>query len=191
MRRLSRSYILFSDMLFLIIIGLLPIIILILPFINPPEPTKVEAPVPGRIIVEMIWDPELPADIDLWVKAPGDIPVGYSNKGGRIFNLLRDDLGHYGDISKINYEIAYSRGRPSGEYIINVHAFSLKGSKTPIRVLIIISIAVSETSGTVKKLKRTVELLREGQEITVLRFILDENGRIDTKTVNDLYFPLR
>lgn len=178
-------------MLFLIIIGLLPIIVLILPFINPPEPTKVEAPLPGRIIVEIFWDPELPADIDLWVKAPGDIPVGYSNKGGKIFNLLRDDLGHVNDVSNINHEISYSRGRPPGEYIINIHAFSLKGSKVPIKVLIVISIAISETSGITRILKKTVNLTYEGHQITVFRFILGEHGRIDPKTVNDLYIPLR
>jgi xanthosine utilization system XapX-like protein len=26
------------------------------------------------------------------VQAPGDVPVGYSNKSGGVFNLLRDDL---------------------------------------------------------------------------------------------------
>ena len=40
------------------------------------------------------WPPELDSDVDLWVQAPGDVPVGYSNKGGAVFNLLRDDLGH-------------------------------------------------------------------------------------------------
>ena len=32
------------------------------------------------------WDNDRDVDIDLWVKAPEDIPVGYSNKGGLFFN---------------------------------------------------------------------------------------------------------
>ena len=30
---------------------------------------------------------KLDADVDLWVQAPNDTPVGYSNKGGDFFNL--------------------------------------------------------------------------------------------------------
>ena len=51
-------------------------------------------------------------------KAPDDIPVGYSNKGGLFFNLLRDDLGKYKDNSPINYEVSYSRGISEG----NIHS---------------------------------------------------------------------
>ena len=46
--------------------------------------------------------------------APDDIPVGYSNKGGLFFNLLRDDLGIYKDNSPVNYEVSYSRGISKG-----------------------------------------------------------------------------
>ena len=50
------------------------------------------------------------ADVDLWVQAPGDISVGYSNKGSAVFNLLRDDLGKRVDVTGLNYETSYSRG---------------------------------------------------------------------------------
>ena len=43
-------------------------------------------------IVKVIDGDTVDVDIDLWVKAPDDIPVGYSNQGGLFFNLLRDDL---------------------------------------------------------------------------------------------------
>jgi hypothetical protein len=48
--------------------------------------------------------------VDLWVQAPGDVPVGYSNESGVIFNLVRDDLGKGSDPNSMNYEIAYGRG---------------------------------------------------------------------------------
>ena len=42
------------------------------------------------------------AHFDLWVQAPGDVPVGYSNKSGGVFNLLRDDLGKAKDMTDGN-----------------------------------------------------------------------------------------
>ena len=66
------------------------------------------------VVIEITWPGDMDADVDLWVKAPDDIPVGYSNKGGAIFNLLRDDLGKTLDLSSINHESAYSRGVAAG-----------------------------------------------------------------------------
>ena len=42
------------------------------------------------------------AHFDLWVQAPGDLPIGYSNKSGGVFNLLRDDLGKAKDMTDGN-----------------------------------------------------------------------------------------
>ena len=75
------------------------------------------------MIVEVRWPDQLDSDVDLWVQAPGDVPVGYSNKGGAIFNLLRDDLGQRADATGMNYEVSYSRGIPPGEYMVNVHLY--------------------------------------------------------------------
>jgi hypothetical protein len=74
----------------------------------------------------MRWPDAADTDVDLWVQGPGDVPVGYSNKGGRLFNLLRDDLGLQSDAAKINYESSFSRGIVEGEYVINVHLYKSK-----------------------------------------------------------------
>jgi hypothetical protein len=42
------------------------------------------------------------AHFDLWVQAPGDLPIGYSNKSGGVFNILRDDLGKAKDMTDGN-----------------------------------------------------------------------------------------
>ena len=65
-------------------------------------------------------------------QAPGDVPVGYSNKSGKIFNLLRDDLGSQ-DITDYNYEVAYTRGTPGGEYVVNLHMYRGGGVSYPVR----------------------------------------------------------
>ncbi len=89
----------FRDVIMLALLGFVTIVILLLPHINPPTKDKITALPPGNIVVEVRWPDKIDADVDLWVQAPGDRPVGYSNRGGQVFNLLRDDLGHSGDLA--------------------------------------------------------------------------------------------
>ena len=62
------------------------------------------------------------------------MPVGYSNKAGMIFNLLRGDLGHSGDPNSMNYEVAYGRGRWPGEYTVNAHFYRSADGRYPVAV---------------------------------------------------------
>jgi hypothetical protein len=100
----------FRDVILLALLGFVTIVVLLLPHLNPPTKEEQASPAAGNLIVEVRWADQIDADVDLWVEAPGDEAVGYSNKGGHIFNLLRDDLGHKGDITGLNYEMAFSRG---------------------------------------------------------------------------------
>ena len=105
----------FRDVIFLALAGFVAVVLMLLPHLNPPAQADQEVSSPGNVIIEIRWPDALNADIDLWVEGPGDVPVGYSNKGGSVFNLLRDDLGMQSDATKLNYEVTYSRGVPSGE----------------------------------------------------------------------------
>lgn len=117
----------FRDIIFLALFGFMAIVLLILPHINPPTKNDdFEMPPPGNLVVEIFWEELYNIDIDLWVQAPGDNVVGYSSISGKLFNLLRDDLGYYYDVSSRNYEIALTRGLVSGEYTVNVMYFSNK-----------------------------------------------------------------
>src|SRR5260221_849484 len=79
----------FRDMLFLLVFMYLLIGGIALAHVHKKaEETKGAAP-PGNVIVELRWDRSIDADVDLWVQGPGDVPVGYTNKGGSLFNLLR------------------------------------------------------------------------------------------------------
>jgi hypothetical protein len=72
--------------------------------VDPPTKSSVSDNVqaPGNVIIEAQWADKLDADVDLWVQAPGDMPVGYSNESGQSLNLLRDDLGRKQDITDYN-----------------------------------------------------------------------------------------
>jgi hypothetical protein len=182
----------FRDVITLALAGFVAMVILLLPHLNPRrEDAQAGAEPPGNVIVEVRWPDQLDSDVDLWVEAPGDIPVGYSNKGGAIFNLLRDDLGQRADATDLNYEVTYSRGIPPGEYTINVHLYRNAGSVLPIPVTVVTSVKKSPAERARQLLASKVELVREGQELTVYRFRLAEGGELVSGSVHALQRDLR
>lgn len=159
-------------------------VFIILPH-QPAEALDDEMVPPGSIVVVAEWPPGRDADVDLWVQAPNDVPVGYSNKGSLYFNLLRDDLGTNSDATKLNMEYSFSRGQPAGEYRINLHLYSNKGDQSPIPVHIEISLRIRNVQVTI--FKRDVVLRQLGEEITVQRFTLDEKGAV----IDQSLIPIR
>lgn len=141
---------------------------------------------PGNLAVSIAW-PEGNTDVDLWVLAPGDKAVGYSRRGGKVMNLLRDDTGTFSDVMPFNREDAYSRGLPDGEYIINLHAY-----RTPhVPLAVSVEVRMGSTGDNTKLILQTkVELVREGQERTVARFIV-RNGAVVEGSMNNVFAAIR
>lgn len=181
----------FRDVIFLALAGFVAIVVMLLPFINPPAKADAEIESPGNVIVEIRWPDEVNADVDLWVEAPGDVPVGYSNQSGTIFNLLRDDLGLKNDVTALNYETTYSRGIPAGEYTINLHLYRSLSQYIPLTVTVVVSLKQDKNSSAKQILVARQTLRSVGQEVTVFRFSLDEKGRLITSSVHDMPRPLR
>jgi hypothetical protein len=181
----------FRDVIFLALAGFVAVVLLLLPHLHPPAEAEAAVPSPGNVIVEIRWPDDVDADVDLWVQAPGDTPVGYSNKGGLIFNLLRDDLGVRGDVTELNYEVSYSRGVPTGEYTVNIHLYRLAGAVVPVPVTIAVSVKHEAMTSARQVLATKLELRHEGDELTAFRFVLDEDGRVVSGSVHDLPKPLR
>jgi hypothetical protein len=182
----------FRDVIMLALAGFVAMVILLLPHLNPPgEASEETTQPPGNVIVEVRWPDELDSDVDLWVEAPGDIPVGYSNKGGAIFNLLRDDLGKRADATGMNYEVSYSRGIPAGEYTVNVHLYRNAANVFPIPVTVVTSVKKSPKESARQLLATKIELIREGEELTVYRFRLSEDGSLVPGSVHSLQRNLR
>lgn len=181
----------FRDVIMLALAGFVTVVILLLPHVNPKANDDGESRSPGNVIIELRWPDHLDADVDLWVQAPGDVPVGYSNKDGSVFNLLRDDLGHDADLTKLNYEFSYSRGVPAGDYTVNVHLYRNSSGHYPIPVTVAVSVKSGKGGSAERILGTTVDMRREGEEITAFRFQLDDNGRLIAGSVHDLPRPLR
>lgn len=181
------------DTALLMLGGFILMTVLMMTVVNPPAKSAETAgeQAPGNVIVEAQWGDALDADVDLWVAAPGDRPVGYSNKSGTVFNLLRDDLGKAQDITDYNYEVAYSRGMPAGEYVANVHMYRGIDVAYPIDVKLVATVK-SDAGVTAERLvATTVQLRRENDQVTAFRFTLDSNGRIVAGSLNSVYRELR
>ncbi len=181
----------YRDVIFLALAGFVAMVLLLLPHLNPPATADEGTPAPGNVIIEISWPNQTDADVDLWVEAPGDVAVGYSNKGGLIFNLLRDDLGGQSDVTEINYEVSYSRGVPAGEYTVNVHLYRDMSGQLPLSVNVSVSVKPTAQVSAKRILTTRVNLQHQGQEITAFRFSLDEKGGLVIGSVHDLPRALR
>ena len=180
----------FRDFSMLMVMGFVAMVIWLLPHINPPNDES-EADPPGNLIVAITW-PEGDTDIDLWLYGPGEIkPIGYSNKSGVLFNLLRDDLGNRPDVTPLNFENGYSRGIVPGEYIVNIHCY--RCPIVPQRVHVEVSVNTGTPGkASMKKIATTsLALTSNGQEKTAMRFELTADGKLVPDSLNNIYRPLR
>ncbi|MBC8339158.1 MAG: hypothetical protein ISR51_03340 [Rhodospirillales bacterium] len=175
----------FRDVILLALIGFVAMVIMLLPHITKKKQDAEDQKAPGNVVVEMHWPSALPYDVDLWVQAPREVPVGFWNQGGNTFNLLRDDLGGEGDATDENYEITYSRGIPQGEYTVNVHMYGPlpHGAVIPVNVVVSVRPKYGEMG---QILKTTIELTRRNQEETAYRFRLTSDGELVPDSVSTL-----
>ena len=176
----------FRDVVLLALVGFVAMVILLLPHITPAKKDVEEQRVPGNVVVEAHWPSNLPVDVDLWVQAPGEYPVGFWNQGGPTFNLLRDDLGAEGDATRENYEMTYSRGIPPGEYIVNVHMYGPLNGAVVVPVSVVVGVKKRFDTVLQQILRTVVRLDRRNQEETAFRFRLTAEGDLVAGSVNTL-----
>jgi hypothetical protein len=181
------------DTALLMLGGFILMTVLMMSVVNPPAKSAETSgePSPGSIIIEAQWPDSLDADVDLWVAAPGDRPVGYSNKSGNIFNLLRDDLGRFQDMTDYNYEVAYSRGMPAGEYVANVHMYRGVNVHYPIDIKLAAMVKPKPNDTARQLATATVQLRHGNDQVTAFRFRLDRDGNLVPGSLNTVYKELR
>lgn len=171
---------------------LLALFIVALALIQPPVVRSSAGDKPVCVMaVDIKWKDGLDADVDLWVKGPMDKPVGYSSRAGRVFDLVRDDLGGVSDIVRRNDERACARNLLDGSYVVNVHLYRPSGSgDLPIRVDVAVSL-VDPSSATMNIIwEGSVDLKRLGEEITVIRWDM-KNNSVVSGSFNNIFYPLR
>lgn len=186
MRRVSD--IILGDLAMLMALGFFAMLVFLLPWINPPTESDTISP-PGNLIVTASWPPS-GHDVDLWVMGPTEArPVGYSNQSGKLFNLLRDDLGP--PDPELNFENVYTRGLPDGEYIINLHCYRCYGVSEEKPIPVTVDVRLKKDGGAAVPVTKTrVLLTKHGQEKTALRFLI-KDGNVLHETIHNAYRSLR
>lgn len=129
----------------------------------------------GNMLVTIAW-PKGNVDVDLWLLAPGEPPVGYTSKSGKTWNLLRDDTGLANDILEENFENAFSRGNPPGDYVIDIHCYSCSG---PVEVKAILEKKVKNSNRLETVAEKKVTLRGRNDQRTLWAFHVNPDGVID------------
>lgn len=184
----------FRDVLMLILNGTAAAVVLLAPWVAMQSQKTTEDAAttqPGSVIVEARWGDDVNADVDLWVRGPDGQAVGYSNKGGALFNLLRDDLGRFGDATEMNYETSVSRGIMPGKYTVNLHLYRNMSKLAKLPVKVVVSSKPNADESTRQLLATTTDLLVEGDELTAFNFHLDAQGNVTPGSVDTLQTDIR
>lgn len=172
----------FTDLLFNALLTFTFLFLVALLLLNPPAKSGIVDP-KAEFLVTVSWPDGNPNDIDIWAAGPGDKRVSYKRPQDGLMHLDRDDRGLINDtqvvngkqiINPLNQEVLTIRGRPPGEFIINVHYFkSETDSKVPVTVYL------AEVNPVMKVLHYTTTVLPvEGDEATALRFTITPAGEV-------------
>lgn len=151
------------------------------------QPTRVADKPICQMAIDIQWQDNVPVDVDLWVQAPGDRPVGYSNKSGQIVDLVRDDTGIVFSNDETNSERACVRFIADGNYIVNVHLYNSNIAPT-IPVSVVINLVDPSAATMTEIFKKDVILNRVGEELTVVQFEM-ERGKLTGS--NDIPVKIR
>ena len=185
------SQVAFIDLLFNTLVGFVFLFILAFILINPVA-KKSDVEIVAEFIIKITWPTDSVDDIDLWMRDPLGNYVGFKSKDVGLMSLNRDDLGTSNDtvydpdgkriVVFRNEELITIRGIVPGEYIVNVHWY---GDKPPITELGQKDYPTVPVETQIEKINpynvvyaKIVNLTIKGQEITVIRFTVDEKGNV-------------
>ena len=190
-----KTSIAFIDLLFNITIGITMLFIIAFLLINPVA-KKGDIILNAEFVITMSWPHESRDDIDLYVMDPAGNIVQFRQKDAGLMNLDRDDLCQKNDIvknngvtyiNKLNEEHVTIRGILPGEYIVNAHWYNKsnrvymptdpESEYEPTKELPV-TIKVEKLNPYVLIFTDTRTITFQGEEITFLRFVIDEDGNL-------------
>ncbi len=172
----------FTDLLFNALLAFTFLFLVALMFLNPPAKSGTINP-KADFIITVTWPDNNPDDIDTWVEGPAGQLVWFKQPQAGLLHLDRDDRGMANDslvidgravVNPLNQEVVTLRGRPPGEYVVNVHYYNSK-SLQPVPV----TVSLAEVNPVLKILHyATLRLERLGEEKTALRFSIAPDGQV-------------
>lgn len=183
----------FNDLIWSLLACFMVITALLITQINSKKQEKTSDEVAaGSISVYVYWKDGIDLDIDTHLSSPSGDHVFFGKLSGKIWNLLRDDLGMAGDTAARNFENAYARGLPAGDYVVNIHAYRGAPGLYPAEVEaeVVITANPNAGKGSQKIVKQKVTLYRTGEETTLVRFSIDGKGNVVPGSVNHIFKSL-
>jgi len=173
----------FTDLLFNALLTFTFLFLISLLLINPPAKSGIINP-KAEFLITVSWEDGNANDIDTWVQGPQNTRVWFKQTQNGLMHLDRDDRGLTNDtqqvdgqeiVNPLNQEVVTIRGRPPGEFIVNVHYY-----KSTDRLEVPVTIYVAEVNPTLKVLHyATLSLKQEGEEKTAVRFTLNAQGKVE------------
>lgn len=174
----------FIDLLFNLLLAFVCLFILSFLLINPQKDAGKIDP-NAEFMIMISWDDESRNDIDLWVEDFEGNIVYFSRREAGLMHLDRDARGSTqrtvrsqgaDAVSDTNQEIVTIRGFSAGEYIVNIHGYSVFDSPEVVKAQVI----KLNPYGLV--CEKDLEITRNGEELTLCRFTLNSQGRVIDKS---------
>lgn len=172
----------FTDLLFNALLTFTFLFVLALLLVNPPAKTGIINP-KAEFLVTVSWEDGDPNDIDTWVEGPDNAVVWFKHPQAGLMHLDRDDRGMTNDmqlvngkeiINPLNQEVITIRGRPPGEFTVNLHYYHTENNhEVPVTVYL------AEVNPKLRVLHyATTVLKQEKEEKTAVRFSIDNDGNV-------------
>lgn len=178
----------FTDLLFNALLTFTFLFLVALIMLNPPAKTGIVDP-KAEFLITVSWPDGNPNDIDVWLAGPKGQAVNYKQVQNGLVHLDRDDRGMINDTqvvdgveinNPINQEVLTVRGRPPGEYIVNLHYFKTQEEDESEQSAVPVTVYLAEVNPKMKVLFYNTNLLeKEGDEVTAFRFTIKANGQVD------------
>lgn len=172
----------FTDLLFNALLTFTFLFLVALLLMNPTAKSGIINP-KAEFMLTVSWPDNSTDDIDAWVEGPKGQMIWFKRPQEGLMHLDRDDRGAVNDmqlidgkeiINPLNQEIVTIRGRPPGEFTVNIHYY-----RSQTLEAVPVTVYLAEVNPTLKVLHyATTTLQREGEERTAIRFSITSNGQV-------------
>jgi hypothetical protein len=142
----------------------------------------------GNASVYVWWADNIDTDVDTYLRSPDGDRVFFAHKSGTVWSLLRDDLGLPNDLTPHNFENGFARGLPPGEYTVNVNVYR-NSDVYPVAVDAELRLQ-TDKAGSLVTFTAHVTLDHLGDEATLWRFSIDDEGGLVPGSVHNQFVPL-
>lgn len=173
----------FTDLLFNVLMGFTMLMFMLLLFLNPPAKKTGMIDTKAEFIITTTWPDGSEDDIDTWVESGDGDVVWFRHPDSGQMHLDRDDRGIANDtitvngqkiINPLNQEVVTLRGKAPGEYTVNVNNYkSANTGPVPVQVNV-----VKVNPVLTVLYYDTVQLTRQGEEKTAVRFTVLPDGSV-------------